>query len=374
MATVPFSDSAAATSDASGSIVFTGFQQPRVGMWRTGSLSVVRSDGTAVVPSSVLPITWKAYVAKTIWGTWYNDQPSNLVQTAGPAVEVRGTNLAASTAYQCIYTGYDSDNPPPLSPLPAPAPPPSGFTTIVSGIANVTAITVNPQYLTATGGLSATPVWFPVSVGTALEIAYMQAVAANLRLTPLWSTTGTGAGTIVHNADTFDLSFVSPNNVMQGMTYLNHGPFVAFLVQGVGSTPGFVINTGLPPIVRGPSVSGGDLTRYNAPIADGADSGQIFLPPYVGDAQLFLTALVAGASPAAGAIFAILRSQDYLGASSELARVGATTQFLAASGTTSLQPGYIWKMSPRINSIQVYNRIGGGTAVSVDMAISASGP
>lgn len=359
MATVPFSDSAAATSDASGSIVFTGFQQPRVGMWRTGSLSVVRSDGTAVVPSSVLPITWKAYVAKTIWGTWYNDQPSNLVQTAGPAVEVRGTNLAASTAYQCVFTGYDSDSPPPLSPLPAPAPPPSGFTTIVSGIANVTAITVNPQYLTATGGLSATPVWFPVSVGTALEIAYMQAVAANLRLTPLWSTTGTGAGTIVHNADTFDLSFVSPNNVMQGMTYLNHGPFVAFLVQGVGCTPGLVINTGLPPVIRSPGVAQGMLIGQNIAAAAVGDT-TIAIPPYVGPAIL---SLLLNSTAPNSQFYAHITHTDYLG--TDLGSTWVNPQASADTGRlASLDPivlPILVNIPPVINKLIITN----GTAAPV---------
>ena len=121
MSTEPFSDSSTATSDASGNIVFTNFQNPptRISYWRQGTFSVVRSDGGVVVSTSVLPITWKAFVGPTIWGTWYNDQPSNMVQTNGPPVKVTGVNLAASTAYQCVFTGFDSDIPPPLSPLPA---------------------------------------------------------------------------------------------------------------------------------------------------------------------------------------------------------------------------------------------------------------
>lgn len=364
MATVPFSDSAAATSDASGNVTFTGFQQPRVGMWRTGSLSVVRSDGTAVVSGSVLPITWKAYVAKTIWGTWYNDQPSNLVQTAGPAVEVRGTNLAASTAYQCVFTGYDSDSPPTLSPLPAPAPPPSS-----PQLLPITGLNVAPADTVVTVGSA------PVIVGTSVSVqASFSDASGQIELG--WTTPALYAQGIYNLLGdfTFDLA---QSALLKGLVLPNLGPLLVVKAVTHAASASLTINlfTGMPPIVRPPMAVGGDLTRYNAAIADGADSGLITLPPYVGDAQLFLTALVAGASPAAGAIFAILRSRDYTAAApAELARVGATTQMLAGAGTTSLQPAYIWKMSPRINSIQVYNRIGGAVGVTVDMAISTTGP
>lgn len=351
MPTLPFSDSTLATSDATGGITFTGFQQPRVGMWRTGSLSVVRSDGTAVVPSSVLPITWKAYVAKTIWGTWYNDQPSNLVQTGGPAVEVRGTNLAASTAYQCVFTGYDSDSPQTLSPLPAPAPPPSGFTTIVSGINNAVAISANPQYLNAAGGLSGTPVWFPVVVGTALEIAYFEADAVNQRLTPLWSTTGTGAGLIVHNADTFDVSFVAPGNVMQGMTYLNHAPYVAFLIQGVGGVPRLVVNTGLPPVVRAPSVPQGVLLTASGNIGPNAVVSVPLLCPYTGPAVL--SVLLQNAAGAAGthAFWVDCNGTNYLGTSFSWAH--AIVDWVSDNNTVQaavIEPRVI-HVPPLINSV-----------------------
>jgi hypothetical protein len=210
----------------------------------------------------------------------------------------------------------------------------------------------------------------PVVVGTSVEVLLFQATPQSTRLQLRWENRPSNP------QPTFTFDVPTSPAAVQGLVLPNLGPFLSVAVStNIASTIFITLLTGLPPLARSPLIASGDLTRYNAAIADGADSGEIVLPPYVGDAQVFLTALVAGASPAAGAIFAILRSKDYTGAPvTEIARVGATTQFIAGAGTTSLQPPYIWKMSPRINSIQVYNRIGGGTAVSVDMAISVSGP
>jgi hypothetical protein len=286
-----------------GTATFTWPGVPADEIW-TGAVSV-----PLAVPSSVLPILWSATDGGTPIGQWYNSQSSGPLQV-NTQLQVTGSNIA-SGALVATLQGIATDlaSAPPWWPAPTPAPPPSGFTTIVSGIGNATAITANPQYLTATGGLSATPVWFPVVVGTALEIAYFGANAVSQRLTPLWSTTGTGTGTVVHNADTFDLSFISPNNVMQGMTYLNHGPFVAFLIQGVGGTPQIVVNTGLPPIVRPPSVPQGMLIGQNIAAAVVGDT-TIAIPPYVGPAVL---SLLLNSTAPNSQFYAHITHTDYLG-------------------------------------------------------------
>jgi hypothetical protein len=336
-----------------GTASFTWSGVPADEIW-TGAVSV-----PLAVPSSVLPILWSAFDGGTPIGQWYNSQSSGPLQV-NTQLQVTGSGItpgALVATLQGIAT--DLASAPPWWPAPTPAPPPAAPRVIFNSFPAAVTLPGNVQTPLITNT--------PVVLGTSIGIESYRA-STPTSLVIQWSDADA-----IGPLFTFDIATFT---FMQGLTLPNLAPFVTVAVNN-GAAPGNVqvkISTGLPPITRGPMQQGGDLTRFNAAIADGADSGLITLPPYVGDAQIFLTALVAGASPPAGAIFAILRSQDYLGTSSELGRVGATTQFLAASGTTSLQPGYIWKMSPRINSIQVYNRIGGGTAVSVDMAISVSGP
>jgi hypothetical protein len=373
VSTEPFSDSSTATSDASGNITFTNFQSPptRIGYWRQGTFSVVRSDGGVVVSTSVLPITWKAFVGPTIWGTWYNDQPSNMVQTNGPPVKVTGSNLAASTAYQCVFTGYDSDAPPPLSPLPAPAPPPSGFTTLVAGINNVATITGN-QYLNAVGAPVNSPVWFPVVVGTALEIAYMGATFANLRLTPLWATAANTAN-IIHNEDTFDLSFVVPNSLMAGLIYLNHAPFVAFQVQGVGCAPAIQINTGLPPVFHEPTVPQSQILTASGTLAGNAATALLPFKPYIG--QAMFSAQIQNASGTVGqhGFYFVFSGTDYTGAPT-ITWGQATNDYITDNTGAQIaivQPRIIL-VPPLINGLSIVSQ--NPNTVSYLATITAVGP
>jgi len=363
--TIPFSDTALATSDANGKITFTRFQQPRMLEWRQGSLSVIRSDGTVVTPGTVLPIIWKAYVGATIWGTWYNDQPSLMVQTNGPPVKVTGTNLAPSTAYQCVYTGYDSDAPPPLSPLPAPPPPPGPAQVLFN--ATTSAL--------AGGGNQIGPI-FPVIVGTSIGIT-ATFNGQNGRLALQWSTDGINFGSL--DTFTFDLkdANVVPSSNLNSLILPNLLPFLRILAtvsNPGGATLSLLAYTGLPPIARSPLAPGGVLSSFVGAIADGADSGLLTVVPYYGDAQLMLTALVTGASPPVGAIFVVLSNASYVETYTELARFGPNIQFLAASGTTALEPPPFLKIPPQILRAQVFNRIGGGTSVTAEMVLLASGP
>lgn len=270
MTTIPFSDSTVATSDSSGNVTFTGFQQPRENMWRTGSLSVIRSDGTPVAPTTVLPVTWYAKVGATIWGGWYNDQPSNLVQTNGPPVRVTGTNLAPSTSYQCVYTGYDSDAPPPLSPLPVPAPPPTAPRVIVS---NNVALPAGQTVQIGTDQ--------PVIVGTGLEI--FEALTAHqgggnlVRLYIRWSVDGSFVDPIEWTMDLGDA--VS----MRGLILPHLAPFVRFLAaaQNGQEQISLTVVTGLPPIVRSPIVPTGVLWNAAGSVGAGA-TATVAIPPYVG--------------------------------------------------------------------------------------------
>lgn len=357
MSSTNFQDAASATSSATGDYSVT-FQTVRLGYIWTGSVQI-----PSAVPASVLPVKFTAFDSGIPIGSWYNDQSSPNLQVQ-QQLSVTASGLTNSTRFQAFFKGMitPAAETPPFWPGPTPAPPPSAPRVIVS---NNVALGAGATVQIGTDQ--------PVIVGTGLEIfeaaTAHQGAGSNVRLYIRWSVDGSFVNPIEWTMDLSD----AVN--MRGLILPHLAPFVRFLaISGGQEQISLTVVTGLPPIVRPPLILGGDLTRYNATIADGGDSGEITLPPYVGDAQLFLTAEVAGASPAAGAIFARLTSQDYLGVSSELARVGATTQFLAGAGTTSLQPGYIWKMSPRINSIRVFNRIGGGVAVTVSMAISVSGP
>lgn len=349
------------TVGAAGTATFTWPGVPADEIW-TGAVSI-----PLATPASVLPILWSATDGGAPIGQWYNSQSSGPLQVR-TQLQVTGSGIAAASLVATLQgIATDVASAPPWWPAPTPAPPPSQPQLIVNSAA-----------LPVPSGSSvsiSTPFPVPVTVGTSLEVVHASFTNGPGQIRIAWSATLTST---VTQLTTFDLrqSGTGPSS-LDGWVIPNLGAYAYITAAATGGGSPLLdctILTGMPPIARSPIVPSGDLTRYNAAIADGADSGLILLPPYVGDAQIFLTALVAGASPAAGAIFAILRSQDYLGASSELARVGAATQLLAAAGSTTLQPAYIWKMGPRINSIQVYNRIGGGTAVSVDMAISVSGP
>lgn len=363
MSSTAFQDSArATTTGGTTGTLSVLFQSVRLGFIWTGSVQIPDA-----VSSSVLPVKFTAFDSGIPIGSWYNDQSSPNLQVQ-QQLSVTTSGLATGT-YVAFFKGMitPAAETPPFWPGPTPAPPPSQPQTLVSVSGFLPG--VGSSLLSAYPSQAA-----PVQLGTSLEVLLFQSITNSGRLTIIWSLTALGNTTSQFTLDV-------PNDAIapgiSGLVVPNLGNFVRITAANATPATGTIdaiINTGLPPITRPPIITSGDLTRFNAAIADGADSGEIILPSYVGDAQLFLTALVAGASPAAGAIFAILRSKDYLGATSEIARVGATTQFLAGAGTTSLQPGYIWKMSPRINSIQVYNRIGGGVGVSVDMAISVSGP
>jgi hypothetical protein len=355
-----FQDSAQAAMGAAGTYSVT-FQSVRLGYILTGSVQIPDAP-----PTPIVPVKFTAFDAGVPIGSWYNDQSSGNLQVQ-QQLSITASGLVAGT-YRAFFKGMitDAATTPPFWPGPTPAPPPGAPQVLTKTPSPNQSILANSTVSIGTAPASGL---FSVIVGTSLEVVtFNPSTAMQLKLT--WFTAVAGDAVSPY---TFD---VAAGALLSGLVLPNLAPFVAVQVansNGAG-TLGSNIFTGLPPIARPPVITSGDLTRYNAAIADGGDSGEIVLPPYVGDAQLFLTALVAGASPAAGAIFARLTSQDYLGVSSELARVGATTQFLAASGTTSLQPAYVWKMGPRINSIRVFNRIGGGTAVTVSMAISVSGP
>lgn len=364
MSSAAFQDAASATSDASG-IYAVVFQSVRLGYIWTGSVQI-----PSAVPASVLPVKFTAFDSGIPIGSWYNDQSSPNIQVQ-QQLSITASGLVASTKFQAFFKGMitPAAETPPFWPGPTPAPPVSGPFQLINTQTSVNATTL------ISGGQVQVLAPTAVVVGTSLEIRYFTLGGGmNGQIQILWAASATASAS---SSFTFDVNGAGTPAVLSGLVLPNLDAFVSIIVaSAVAASPvcRLSVLTGLPPIVRPPLISGGDLTRFNTSIADGGDSGEITLPPYVGDAQLFLTAEVAGASPAAGAIFARLTSQDYLGVSSELARVGAATQLLAAAGTTSLQPGYIWKMSPRINSIRVFNRIGGGTAVTVSMAISVSGP
>lgn len=348
MATIPFSDTAQATSDASGNIVFARFQVPRMLEWRQGSFSVVGADGSVVVPGTVLPVTWKAYVGPTIWGTFYNDQPSNMVQTNGPPVSVKGINLAASTAYQCIFTGYDSDGPPALSPLPAPAPPPSGFTQLVN------AAGVAPGSGTVSLLPSGNPT--PVAVGTSLEIALFEGNNGSARLIITWSQTAGGIRTnqFIYDVpsdaltDHFGFGFS-----LSGLVLPNLGPFVEIYAASANHSTGTVdafINTGLPPVTKEPIVMGGILFSENPP----AGTSTINLPPYTGPA--FITM-----QPNNEAGFGItVNSYDYLG---NLQAQSRPEQGWPA-GTGPFSAGRIVFLPPLVNILSITGATGSGETVS----------
>jgi hypothetical protein len=342
---------------AAGTATFTWPGVPADEIW-TGAASV-----PLAVPASVLPILWSATDGGNPIGQWYNSQSSGPLQVT-TQLKITGSGIAAVASLVAAFQGIATDiaSAPPWWPAPTPAPPPSGFTTIVSGLNNPTAITVNPQYLTATGGLSLTPVWFPVTVGTALEIAWFSASAVSQRLTPLWASSAS-SGSIVHNSDTFDVSFVSPNNIMQGMTYINHGPFVAFLIQGVGGTPGIVINTGLPAVARPPSVVAGILASGSQSFASGSTT--IGLAPYVGD--VILSAEL-GSGPIANFDVQVTMA-DYLGNSFQSALVQATQ--LVAGVVSNIVPTR-FAIPPAICSVVINNRNAG--AVNGNFQVVAVGP
>jgi hypothetical protein len=341
MTIIPFSDSAVAKSDASGNITFKNFQQPRLNMWRTGSLSIVASDGSPVVPATVLPVTWLAFVGATTWGGWYNAQPSNLVQTNGPPVKVTGSNLAASTNYQCIFTGYDSDAPPPLSPLPVPAPPPSTPRTIVS---------------------NAVPLGFavvqigsdqPVIVGTSLEIfealvgPFGGGPGGAVRLQILWSVDGTFVDPIEYD---FDIALAAN---MRGLVLPNLAPFVRFnALRSVGATQmSLTVFTGLAPIVRPPITPNGVLLTAQGNIGPNAGLTIPFLYPYVGPAVL--SVLLQNLTGAAGthAFWVDCNGTNYQGTSFSWAH--AIVDYVSDNNTVQaavIQPRLI-HVPPLINSI-----------------------
>lgn len=336
MTTIPFSDSATAASNTSGGILFKGFQQPRVGMWRTGSLSVIRSDGGVVAPTTVLPVTWKAFVGPTTWGGWYNDQPSNLVQTNGPPVTVQGTNLAPSTSYQCVYTGYDSDAPPPLSPLPVPAPPPTAPRVIVS---NNVALPAGQTVQIGTDQ--------PVIVGTGLEIfeavTFHQGAGSSVRLFIRWSVDGS----FVDPTEwTFDLS---DSASVRGLVLPHLAPFVRFLALSSGQEQiNLTVVTGLPPIVRPPIVEGGVLYSGSQSIP-ATGSVSFALPPYIGDV-MFSAELASG--PVTGFDSQITMA-DYLGNSLQSMLVQATQ--LVAGVVSNIVPIRL-TLPPLICSVVLNNR------------------
>lgn len=349
-----------ATSNGDIQLIFPPVKESRV--W-TGSIVIGSNSGLTLTSKTIAPIQWEAKDSGNTIGKWFNDLPSPTMQARGQVI-VTGNNIANTETLQARFYGVQTDlnETPIVWPTPPPPPPASIPKVIVSNNVSL------PAGTTLIGSIQ------PVLIGTSVEI--YECITAPLgggntaRLAIQWSIDGSFVSPIEWD---FDLPV---SGTMRGLILPNLAPFIRFLgLTGAGQEQiSLTALTGLPPIVRSPIIPSGDLTRYNASIADGADSGQIFLPSYVGDAQVFLTATIAGAVIPAGALFAILRSADYLGASSELGRIGATTQMVAGAGTTSMQPTFIWKMGPRINSIQIYNRIGTAAAIGVDMAISVSSP
>jgi hypothetical protein len=322
MPTIPFSDSCIASSDTAGNITFQSFQLPRVNMWRTGSLSVVASNGTPVVPATVLPVTWRAFVGATIWGGWYNDQPSNLVQTNGPPLKVTGTNLAPSTSYQCIFTGYDSDAPPPLSPLPVPAPPAAASRSIVSNAVPLgfTVVQIGSDQ--------------PVIVGTSLEIfealvgPYGGGPGGAVRLQILWSVDG---------------RLVLPNLA----------PFVRFnALRSVGATQlSLTVFTGLAPITRPPITPNGVLLTAQGNLAGNGVVSIPFLYPYTGPAVL--SVLLQNATGAVGthAFWVDCNGTNYQGTSFSWAH--AIVDYVSDNNTIQaaiIEPRTI-HVPPLINSV-----------------------
>lgn len=341
MPTIPFSDSAIATSDASGNVTFQNFQLPRVSMWRTGSLSVVASNGAPVVPATVLPVTWRVFVGATIWGGWYNDQPSNLVQTNGPPLKVTGSNLAASTSYQCIFTGYDSDAPPPLSPLPVPAPPAAASRTIVSNAVPLgfTVVQIGSDQ--------------PVIVGTSLEIfealvgPFGGGPGGAVRLQILWSVDGTFVDPIEYDFD------IALNASMRGLVLPNLAPFVRFnALRSVGATQlSLTVFTGLAPIVRPPITPNGVLLTAQGNIGPNAQVSIPFLYPYTGPAVL--SVILQNATGAAGthAFWVDCNGTNYQGTSFSWAH--AIVDYVSDNNTVQaaiIEPRTI-HVPPLINSV-----------------------
>lgn len=329
----------------------------------TGSIIIASNSGLTLTSLTIAPIQWEAKDTGNTIAKWFNDLPSPTMQAKGQVI-VTGSNIANTETLQARFYGVATNlnETPIVWPSPPPAPPPNVPKVIVSNNVSL------PAGTTLIGSIQ------PVLIGTSVEIfeciTAPQGGGNTARLAIQWSIDGLFTDPIEWD---FDLPI---SGTMRGLILPNLAPFIRFLgLTGAGQEQiSLTALTGLPPIVRSPIIPSGDLTRYNTSIADGADSGQIFLPSYVGDAQVFLTATIAGAVVPAGALFAILRSADYLGVSSELGRIGAINQMTAGAGTTSMQPAFIWKMGPRINSIQIYNRIGTAAAIGVDMAISVTNP
>jgi hypothetical protein len=280
LATIPFSDTASATSDSAGNVTFSNFQQPRLGMWRTGAFTVVRSDGVALTPPTQLPISWKEYVGATLWGGFYNDNPSNLVQTNGPPVKVTGINVPTSTALQCIFTGYDSDSPAALAPQPVPAPPPSPPQILISTLTG-TATPLTPS------GITTILNGVPVVVGTSLEVESCTVSTSGgpniWQLELSWGPTAAAASV----GFTMDVDASVPTAIIQGLVVPNLDSFL-FVRMRIGAmiSPAarMQILTGLPPITRETLVTKRLLLDTGGTLLANGTTAVPFTQPYMGPA------------------------------------------------------------------------------------------
>jgi hypothetical protein len=251
------------------------------------------------VPATTTPIVWTATIGPMVWATWYNAQSSGPLAYSAP-LTVTGSGLAASTSYQALFNGYDSDSPPPLFPNPTPTPPPSGPINILAGNFNV-----------PSGGsavLNTAPI--PLVIGSSLEVTNAFFSAGSGRLSFQWFLTNPGLSFL---QTTFDMGINQILNrwiipvLAPWLNIVASSPVATNPSTSLTVTAGNFALSSLPPVL--PAGMLFNLQAIN--VAAGGNSITYYAPPYWGPATVSLSITNPAGPYVASSCEAEIQSQIY---------------------------------------------------------------